>query len=102
MVDAAAPPVDVDAAAEEAPPTYNAYQLTLSGFVAPEALHLAFNAVGGLCMALLGLPLLGAVAALTGSLADCALQRRYRALMAESATTDPTTGLRGLAITTAL
>lgn len=87
---------------DDAPTVFTPYQLTLSGFIVPVGVNFAFNAVGGLCLALLGFPFVGAIAALAGCLADWRLQALFGRWMRCSATTDSAAGLRRLTLGVAL
>jgi len=78
--------------------TWNAFQLTLGGLRMPIAMHLAFDALAGLCVTLLGHPLMAAVLFASSAIFDIAQQHVIRRWIAVSDTADPVNGVRKLAV----
>src|SRR3954469_2473055 len=75
----------------------NTYQLTLAGLGPPGRAHYAFDAVAGLCVAMLGHPWFGLVFFLSSSAVDTVNQSFIGRWLRESAGTDPDQGFRKLA-----
>ena len=78
------------------------YRLTLSGMIFPVAAHWVFDALAGLCLLLVGAPLLAVAWTLCSCVSDAMLQRIYRRWLPRSSEVDPTAGLRRLAALVAL
>src|SRR4051794_10700183 len=78
--------------------TWNAFQLTLGGLRMPIAMHLAFDALAGLCVTLLGHPVMAAVLFASSAIFDIAQQHVIRRWIAVSDTADPVNGVRKLAV----
>ena len=79
-------------------PQQNNYQLLLGSLVFPVGAHIAVNMIAALSMLLIGHPVTAAIFLGAASLVDAAQQRLVRQWIACSASTDPGTGLRRLAV----
>ncbi|MGZ5986914.1 MAG: ATP-binding protein [Caulobacteraceae bacterium] len=73
------------------------YQLTISGLVQPLAFHVVFNALAGVCFALLGHPLVGALAFVAFCTIDAVNQHFIARWLRTAAQDDPDKGFRRLA-----
>ena len=75
---------------------YTRYQLTLMAMVFPVQVNWFFNVAAGVCLGLIGAPLLGFLWTLASCAADTILQRLYRRMLASAPATDSAAGLRRL------
>jgi signal transduction histidine kinase/ActR/RegA family two-component response regulator len=82
--------------------SYSPYHQTLLALQFPVKWHCIFDLVGGLCLALVGAPVLGLAWGLAGCAADTLLTRGYRHLLATVETADPVRGMRRLAVSVSL
>ncbi|MET0273366.1 MAG: ATP-binding protein [Phenylobacterium sp.] len=83
------------------PPTHpvdgpSAYQMTLAGLALPLRIHYAFNAVGAVCLTLLGHPVAAAITFLATCAIDTLFQRLVGRWLARSATADLNSGFAKL------
>ena len=76
---------------------WNAYQLTLAGMIFPVAGHWLFDALAGICVAMLGHPWVGAVMFGSTAIFDTFQQKIIGRWLRDSAGMDPLKGLRRLA-----
>ncbi|MDB5475466.1 MAG: sensor histidine kinase/response regulator [Phenylobacterium sp.] len=77
---------------------WNTYQLTLGGLVTPVGVHLVFDAIAGVCVALLGHPWIAATMFLSASAMDVVQQRLIRRWLTHSQGVELGRGLRKLAL----
>ncbi|MDB5493048.1 MAG: sensor histidine kinase/response regulator [Phenylobacterium sp.] len=77
---------------------WNTYQLTLGGLVTPIGVHLTFDAIAGVCVALLGHPWIAAAMFLSAGAMDIVQQQLMGRWLARSGDVDPARGLRQLAL----
>ena len=82
--------------------SYTPYQLTLSALIFPARIHCVFNVFAGLCLGLMGAPLLGAVWALCACAVDAWQQHLYRRWLPLSGGVAASRGLRRIAAMVAL
>jgi signal transduction histidine kinase/ActR/RegA family two-component response regulator len=75
---------------------YTRYQLTLMAMVFPVQVNWFFNVAAGVCLGLIGAPLLGFLWTLASCAVDTILQRLYRRMLASAPATDSAAGLRRL------
>ena len=96
MSKSANPPNEAPISNGEMSLSYTPYQLTLAAMIFPVAVHLGFDAFAGLCIGLIGAPLLGLTWALCAGATDAILQRLFSRLLPKATNVDSVKGLRRL------